>query len=326
MISTEANRECKFMTKPLLILFTALVVQQGQAATLTATVKETEKVVVVLNDSNVNILPTNNRQLQIQSSDPSDNLILTNKDGIVEVRAAEKTGNKKAASKVDISLPAGIIELHAQEGSIILQKHKGDMLLHLQKGKILIKDNVGQANLHAQKGDIQVLSHQGKLIVDSYMAGITIKDLIGDLELQNFGGETHLEKDKGFLNLNIGQGAAKVLQSSGSLSFELGKGTMTAQLFQGRIDGQTQEGQVNISMASESDLNIKSQSGKVTVQTAANAGSYINVVSQEGDIYGPSYMKVNRDSGIKILRGRLKGDTQKGSIVVRTQEAAVIIK
>jgi hypothetical protein len=114
--------------------------------------------------------------------------------------------------------------------------------------------------------------------------------------------------------------------SAGTFKFELGKASLNSQNFSGRVEGQTQEGPVNILMSADGEVNVKSQSARVTVQTPKASGAWLSLSTTDGDISGPSYIKVNREAGQKNLRGRLNGDVQKGSIIVRSQEGAIIIR
>jgi hypothetical protein len=311
-----------FKTISLFILLAPLL---AGAAVVTGTLKENEKLIVILNDANVSVVPSSNRQFQISYSD--EVLTSTKNSNSTEFRAPEKmTAAKKSPSKVDLIVPAGPLEIHAYDGSIVINRHSGDEIIHLQKGKIILKDTQGQTMLHSQKGEVLTVNHNGKLIIDSYMSAVTVKDLNGDLELQTFAGECTIDKAKGFLNLSIGQGSAKVIASQGSMAFEMGKGSLLSQQFQGRIDGITQDGPVTVALSKDSEVSLKSQSGKVTVQSPPGGGTYVSVVNQEGDIFAPNYLKINRDGGVKILRGRIKGEVQKGSIVVRSQDGPVIIK
>jgi hypothetical protein len=46
----------------------------------------------------------------------------------------------------------------------------------------------------------------------------------------------------------------------------------------------------------------------------------------DGEIFVPKELKVNRLSSEKSVRGRLRGEAQRGSIVVRSQEATILVK
>jgi hypothetical protein len=349
------SRRAQSLTRGLFgFCFALIFASLGVSSVASALVMEmplagAEKVMISLSEGNLSVSASPQaRQVKITFSDGIEADYLVEKtDSGMQIRSRDQlnradfgnvTGNATKATKttnvakkkrdIEVIVPAtATLELHLLEGSALISKFSRDVLAHVQKGHLTVKESQGaNLTLHAHKGDITVLDSQGRIFLDSYAAAVLVRNFAGDIELQNFAGETTVEKSKGFFSLILGSGIAKVLTSSGSLQFELGKGIINSTLFQGRVEGQSGEGAVNVNLAPESDLNVKAQSGRVTVQTPLNSGALLNVSTQEGEIYGPNYLKVNRDSGAKYLRGRLKGDTQKSTIVVRGQEAAVVIK
>jgi hypothetical protein len=241
--------------------------------------------------------------------------------------AKEKWGPQSGAKKrvIEISGATVPVEVHLFDGSVTLLKWDKDALVQIQKGKLSAKGNGGHLTAHVQKGDISIQDHNGKINVDSYAAKVSIQELNGDLNLENFSGESQIEKVKGYLSLSLGSGLTKVSASQGTLQFENNKGVFTSQAFNGRIEGKTQEGPVTVLMANEGEVNIKSQAGKVVIKAIAGQGTLLSLVSTEGDIYLPSYLKVNRDSSGKSFRGRLRGEGQKGSVVVRSQSGPITV-
>jgi hypothetical protein len=295
-----------------------------------------ERIMISISEGNINITTSPQAQnVKIAFSEGIEaDYSIEKTEGKLEIRSRDqlsradfgKTGKKKRDIEI-VAPPSSALELHLLEGSANISKFSREVLAHVQKGHLTIKECQGaNLTLQAQKGDITVIDSQGRMLLDSYAASVSVKGFIGDIELQNFSGETLLEKSKGFISLVLGSGITKVQSSSGSLQFELAKGILNSILFKGRVEGQSGEGAVSVNLAAESDLNLKAQSGRVTVQTALNSGTLLNVSSEEGEIYGPSYLKVSRYGGAKHLRGRLKGDSQKSSVVVRGQEATIIIK
>ena len=98
------------------------------------------------------------------------------------------------------------------------------------------------------------------------------------------------------------------------------------QAFQGRLEGQNQEGTVTIQMAMDSEVDVKAKAGKVNITPPAASGASVNLFTVDGEIFVPKELKVNRLSSEKSVRGRLRGEAQRGSIVVRSQEATILVK
>jgi len=239
----------------------------------------------------------------------------------------ESFGQVSAKKRViEITGAPVALEVHIFSGQVQLSDWSKDSLIHVQKGKVLARNGSAALVAHVQNGELMVLDHQGKLNADTYKATVQIKSLTGDADIESFLGDTQIDRAKGFLSLKQGQGSSKIVNSSGTLQFELTKGVLNSQGFNGRVEGQTQEGPVNITVDGDSDVNVKSQSGRVTIRPSSKSGAWLNVTSAEGDIYGPSYMRVSREGSQKSLRGRLRGDVQKGSIVVRSQDGVIVIR
>jgi hypothetical protein len=239
----------------------------------------------------------------------------------------DKWGESNSSKKrvIEISGPGFPLEIHLFDGNVTLTKWTKDALVQLQKGKLVAKANTGHLTAHVQKGELDVQGHSGKMTLDSYAAKVHIQELVGDLDLENFSGESIIEKTKGYLSLSLGSGRTKVLSSGGTLQFEDNKGAFQAQAFSGRIEGKTSDGNVAIQMSAEGEINVKSQTGKVTVKAISGQGTLLSLFTSDGEIYLPSYLKVSRDNSGKSFRGRLRGDAQKGSIVVRSQAGNIIV-
>jgi len=300
-------------------------------------VKGNEKILISVPEAVIHVQGTSQgssaKTLKINLNEgASEDYMIRMEGSVIRIEPKEASQNgflvKPAAKKrsIEISGPSVQLEIHAFEGQIQLAKWSKEALLHLQKGRILSREGAATLIAHSQSGEIQILDHQGRVEVDAYRSAVIVKNLNGDADLENFSGETNVDKTRGFLSLNQGQGNTKITASSGTLQFEVSKGILNVQSFQGRVEGQTQEGPVNVSMASEGEVNIRSQNGRVTVHTPADSGAFLNLTSVEGDIQVPNYLRVVREGSQKALKGRLKGSTQKGSVVVRSQEGAIVIR
>lgn len=257
-----------------------------------------------------------------------------NEGGVVTVRSKNSitkdsflnTKMEPAKYPIEIQAPSLPMELHLMEGQVQVSQWSQEAFVQLQKGKIISRSGNGGLIVHNQSGEISITDHQGRVDVDAYKAQLTVKNLTGDADFENFAGENNIEKARGFISVSQDQGSTKLSGSSGTLKFEIGKATLSSQNFAGRVEGQTQEGPINIVMSPESDVNVKSQSGRVTVHSANGSAPSLNLATTDGDILGPQYLKVNRESGLKTLRGRMNGEAQKGSVFIRSQDGAIVIR
>lgn len=320
--------------RAVLLLFVTALSHTSFGAALEVPVKGVEKILISVPEAVINLQGNPQaKTLRLNLGEAAaDDYTVSSDGGVMQIlpkEAATKENFGQFTPKkrvIEISGPSIPVDIHAFEGQIQLTKWSREALIHVQKGRIVSREGTASLLLHSQNGEIQVLDHQGRLDVDAYKSAIIVKDLTGDADIENFAGETNVERAKGFLSLNQGQGSTKVTASSGTVQFELTKGVLNIQNFQGRVEGQTQEGPVTVGMAAETEVSLKSQSGRVTVQAAANSGASLNLTTQEGEITVPSYLKVNRDGSQKSLRARLKGESQKGSVMIRSQEGSIIIR
>ncbi len=291
-----------------------------------------EKLIVVVPQAQITISDSpGSSQLKVHFNESE--MVLVKRDGNYELRlrAPQNKDSLLAATAglrvIEIVGPSLPVEIHLMEGQVALNQWKKEALIHIQRGKVIAKEGRAPLAIQVHKGEIMVSDHLGKLRIDSYSSNVQIKNLIGDLELDNFSGESVLEKAKGRMELRQTNGAAKVIQGSGNLQFELGRAILNSTNFAGRVEGQSQEGPVNINMALESEINVKTQTGRVTIHGVA--GSSLNVHTQEGEIIGPSYLQIQKEGASKTLRGRLQGQSpgaSNGIIYVRTQEGPIVLK
>lgn len=269
----------------------------------------------------VNLLDAAQDEIQVQTRDGQIEVMA--KDTSKEKWGAQASGKKRVIEISGATMP---IEIHLFDGNVTLTKWDKDALVQIQKGKLISKSGTGHLTAHVQKGEAVIQDHNGKVSLDSYSAKVSVQELNGDLDLENFTGESVIEKAKGYMSLSLGSGLTKVLASGGSLQFENNKGVFTSQAFSGRIEGKTQEGPVTVQMSTEGEANIKSQAGKVTIKAVGGQGTLLSLLSTEGDIFLPAYLKVSRDNSGKSFRGRLRGDAQKGSVVVRSQTGNIVVQ
>lgn len=315
-----------------IILFLILSFASIQIFALEIPYKAGDKVKIKSTDSVVFVtVGSHSTSIKAEMTPSSDDWRVENFDGVVEIRAKDfdsvQIEKKGKPRRLDVTVPSGTaLEIFGLEGILSLQKINKDSFINWQRGKVSVRDSIGNIRIQTQKGDILVADHQGKVFIDSMSANVQVRDLNGDLDLHAFTGETNVDKSKGFLAVNNGSGVAKIVNSSGTIQFEQSRGQFHVANFQGRIEGQTNEGSVTVNMSTENEINVKSQTGKVTVQTPPGSGAYLNLSTGDGDLYLPSYMKIVRDGSTKSVRSRLRGENQKGSVVFRGVDASIIIK
>jgi DUF4097 and DUF4098 domain-containing protein YvlB len=236
--------------------------------------------------------------------------------------ALSKAPKKRNLEFIGASVP---VEIQLREGQVNAQKWSKELKISLVKGKVVSVGGNASLSIQLQNGDVTVQDQSSKVVADVYKGQLTVRNLQGDLEGSVFSGALNIEKSKGVMLVSTTQSNAKILQSSGTLQFENVKGSVVTQQFGGRIDGQTLEGSVSLGILPDTDVHVKSTTGRVSVATVAGSGAMVNLQTTEGEITVPD-LTVNRSSTEKTARGRLRGSEQKGSIVVRSQEGSIVVK
>ncbi len=133
---------------------------------------------------------------------------------------------------------------------MIAQKWNKDLKVSLTQGRISSTNGAGSLNVYVQKGDVTIQDHNGKVEADSYMGTMNLRNIQGDVGASLFAGQLQIEKVRGIFNsvFTTIHGESKSKQRQ-QIQFENGKGALNIQTFQGRMEGQNQEGTVTIGVS-----------------------------------------------------------------------------
>ena len=256
----------------------------------------------------------------LKSTEMKNSELKTGDSKITESKAVVETRVRKI---LELEVPALAIELLVVEGSVDLNGLRKDTKVNLQKGRMIVKNQVGGLKLHGLKTDINIEGGSGALHTDLYQSNMKVKDYRGNLELDLFNGELIFDKSNITGNLRATQGVVRLNQCEGVLQFDLGRAQLFTSSWNGRLEGFSQEGPLNIGLGKDFEVIIRTGSAKVNLTPPADSGASVQMTTQEGDIYAPQQYHVSRDNGIKSLRARLKGESSgKNIMTVRSQEGS----
>lgn len=261
---------------------------------------------------------------------------VSKRDNLIEIKMNELPGKKtwmealpRASSylkRIEISGEPIPAEIHLRGGTVLAQKWSRDLKMSMTQGRVNISNGAGALSITVQKGDITVADHNGAVMTDSYLGNTALRNIQGDVNATQFSGQLQSEKVRGVMTLATQQASSKINQGSGTLQFENGKGAFSVIGFQGRVEGQNQEGIVSVNLPLEGEVDVRSKSGRVSIQLPPGSGASLNLLTTEGEIVVPGELKVLRQSAEKSVRGRLRGDAQKASVFVRTQDGTISVK
>lgn len=315
-----------------------LVFQSLSAATLDIPVMPGDRLVLVGLEAQVQVVGQSGNSLKIsgvEENNSDGNFVVTKKDNIIQIKMNEYSGKQSwlnvlsknaQMKKIEIVGPAIPAEFSLRNGSVVAQKWNKDLKINLTQGRASSLNGNGVLQVYVQKGDVNIRDHNGKVKIDAYNGSVSLKNIEGNVEASIFGGQIQGEKIQGLISLITQQAATKVNQSSGILQFENGKGALKILSHSGRIEGKNQEGSVAVVSPVEAEIDIRSKSGKINIQLQPNSGAALNLLTAEGEIVVPSELKVTKLSSEKSVRGRLRGDAQKGTIFVRSQDGIISVK
>lgn len=324
---------------PIAVILSLFVSQSLWAATFEVPIKEGDRVVLKGLDAQVQIISQTGPSLKISGVEESKiegAYTLEKKGSVIEITMTDFSGKRnwltnlsKASSymkKIEITGPSVPVEIYLRAGSVSAQRWTREIKTSISQGKFTSLGGKGSLDVSVQRGDVNIQEHVGKVKTDVYSGNVVLKDIAGDVEASLFAGILGAEKLKGFVDITSQTATSKVNQSSGTLQFENGKGGLTVQAFQGRIEGQNAEGTVNITMNLDSEVDVRAKSGKIAIQAAPNSGASVNLFTVDGEISVPKELRVVKLSAEKSVRGKLRGESARGNIFVRGQDTSILVK
>lgn len=254
-----------------------------------------------------------------------DLLIFDLKEGGSKEDFANLSKKKEGVFRVEIQGPSMPLDLTLHDGQVNLNQLSHEIKVQMIQGSIKVSHSRGPLMLRLHRGQISVLDAAGKGQYDVYSGQVSLKQ-VEDSEVNLFTGSLDIQGIKGRLALNTQSTQSKVSAMEGTLTLDSQKGSLALTQFQGRLEGKTVEGLVTAQFQPETEVHLKSKSGRFNFTLPANSGAYLNLWTREGDLVVPKELSVSRSPSEKSARGRLRGESQKINITAHTSEGAVVIK
>ncbi len=285
----------------------------------------TEKIILVSPQAVINVIPlAAGAQATLRITPSSSQSFSSRSDGTT-LKVIGSGTRGATAPKIDIYINDVPIEVHLIEGQVNLTKSNNPVTIELQRGRVVAKDSRSAIQASILSGGLSISNHQNRIQAEIFKGDLTVKGLSGDLNAVLWQGEVFLDKVQGSLNLKQYQGNAKSTEGSGSLVFEIGRANVSFNGFKGRVEGSSQEGTVNLTAGSEPEVHIKSQLGKININ-GGGTNSFVSIITEDGEIFPPSSLRVAKVKNTKVLKGRLKGSKPGGRIEVVAQAGQVFLK
>lgn len=306
-----------------------LLFSLAHAASLKIPLGVNDQFHLVFAKAQVSFAPAVDGALSVQTQGACRDLVQDKKDKDLYVKENEifKPRGESEMCQIQIGVPVnaqGWIQI--SDGLATFQKVKANMTVSMPRGRVILKEGSGGFSLQMQKGDFLVQGFLGEIKTDLGTVNVNIKDSQGDLTHRVLAGESGFEKFKGQVKVDQAGGSLKILGGVGSVQVQSSKAQVQVQNFLGRIDGISVEGNWILNLAADPEVNIKTESGRVSVSVPPASGALAHLVTEEGEVVIPAGFNIVKTGSQKSFRGRLKGEPGKGFITVRAQEGSITLK
>ncbi len=219
--------------------------------------------------------------------------------------------------------PSRPLEVSWHDGPIKIENLASELRVTSVKSNIEIAQGHGDATVSLQEGELDIKNRKGPLYIESYNAKVNILGSDGPVRLENFAGDTNLHGADGSVDFMSYKGAAKLAAIKGRLEFKNGVGAIHIEKFEGELRGQSAQGAVTAEILGDADVRLQSVEGAVNLHLPSS-GAWVNLVTTDGQMTVPSYLKPTRLPTQIVRSGKLKGSAS-GSIYVRTTSGEIRI-
>ncbi|MCB0412359.1 MAG: hypothetical protein KDD22_07525 [Bdellovibrionales bacterium] len=219
--------------------------------------------------------------------------------------------------------PPRMLRMALMDGTLQLEDWSAPAELYLHNGRIRVNNQSGDLRVGIQEGDADLKKIKGSIEIDSFNAHVSLKNTEGPSVINNFSGKTDMNSHDGSLEIEGYQGLWVINGVKGRAQFDVEKSTVKFNGLEGELRGKSGQGAVIATLKGESEVRVTTKEGNVSLNLA-NSSANINLATNEGQIYVPSHITVQRGS-TRSARGRLKGDTP-GKIYVRSEAGSIRVR
>ncbi len=239
----------------------------------------------------------------------------------------QKSLNKEVP-RIDlvISAPGIPTEVALNKGRIDILSWQAPVNLAMSQGRIQVAGMKSDLRAHLSEGSILVKDHNGRISLDTFKSDVNITNQIGELDVKNFSGETVITGVDGNLDFKSFDGKSEVRKLKGNATFDISRGSFTGNLIDGRVNGSSESGPIDIQLAGESaNAVINSVDGQVKIKAPSNSNAYVRLKTEKGNLRGPRSLKFSSNVAGRFLIGRLKGK-HNGRIRATTESGNIILR
>lgn len=236
------------------------------------------------------------------------------------------TGLDTPKHKLIIQVPNIPVEISGYKVDVLVENVKKEVKVVSSFGSLRFIKTAGEMIVALNNGDVLMESHNGKLKLDGEQIKLNIKNstLDGEYRVQNL--KLDMDKTHGYQQVHAFAGNVNLNQNSGSYLIEMTKGALSSIANQGRLEAVMDEANTEVRLVKDNELNIKTKTGKVFINSNNVTGIWLNLKSTEGDVYLPNPLKPQKLKTENLFKGRTSGDKTLTRAEIKTINAPIIIK
>lgn len=244
-----------------------------------------------------------------------------------------KEGRKEIGTHLDqpklklvVQVPSVALEVFGYKVDVMAENLKKDVKVVASQGTLKFIKTSGELSLSLNSGDVFVDSHSGKLKLDGEQLKTVVKNANADGEYRVQSLKLDIEKTNGHQQVSAYTGALNLNQNTGTYTIDLSKGSLSSIANQGRLEAFMDEANTEVRLVKDNELNIKTKTGKVFVNTNGVSGVWLNLKSSEGDVYLPAPLRPVKFKTENSFKGRTSGEKTLTRAEIKTNNASIIIK
>ena len=233
------------------------------------------------------------------------------------VKEGEKIVIKTPPRKIHIILPSlkkavlkGLkkadVFLSAKKAQVWIEQSQGVFRVSLEEGALGLKNNSGSIEARLYSAEASLSEFQGSVFIYSHLGRVTLKESEGKFKILSYASPVYLEKLKG------------------SLDFKVEKSDIRLKLFEGDVEGYSNQGAVTGSLTPRQGK-IETGSGLIRLYFQASRAR-VSAQSWEGRVYAPRNFYKDRAGGVYKAKGSIKDRGQAGGQVsLKSQSGKIYI-
>ncbi len=228
--------------------------------------------------------------------------------------------------KILIQMPSLPVQVSGYKVDLLVENLKKDFKVTSAFGVLKFIKTIGELQVSLVNGDIAVETHTGKMIFDGEQLKLNVQNSLSDGEFKVQNLKLSMDKTQGNQQIFAYNGQVNLNQNSGSFFLEMSKGTLGAFTNQGRFEASLDDVNTQVRLSKENELILKAKTGRIFVNTNNVSGIWLNLKSDEGDIYLPGALKSYKNKQESSFKGRTPGDKTLTRIEVKSINAPIVIK